>query len=110
MKLVLKSLVLGFLASAALAGVLLAIGVGPMISIYVLSGTPTAMLLEALLPSSFWYWLVPEGGAPAAAGVFLCGAFLQWGCIFSALFYWFRRRRVQPDEANKAPASGLWHS
>jgi hypothetical protein len=97
MKPVLKYMGLGFLTSGTLAGVLLAIGIAPLIGAYVLSGSPTAMLLEGLVPSSFFYWLVPDGGAPGAVGLFMISAFIQWGFIFTLLYYWRHRWSIRPN-------------
>ena len=48
-----------------------------------LSGTPLATLLIAILPSSFADWLDPEGGANIVLPLFALSAWLQFVALFS---------------------------
>ena len=58
----------------------------------ILFGTPTAYLMDLVLPDSFLYWLVPEGGAVAAVLLFIISAWLQLAGLLAAgyYFWWYR--------------------
>jgi hypothetical protein len=60
------------------------------------SGTAMASLLFWALPDAFVYWLVPEGGGPAAVLIIAFSVWLQCMLFFSALAYVFLRRRSGP--------------
>jgi hypothetical protein len=63
------SIFIGSVGSGAIFAATLATGNGKVVSALLLSGTPTAYVIDHILPSSFCYWLVPEGGGPAAPSV-----------------------------------------
>jgi len=64
--------------------------------VLVLFGTPTAYLIDLVLPDSFLYWLVPEGGAAAAMLLFIISTWLQLAVLFVAgyYFWWYRFNSV----------------
>jgi hypothetical protein len=61
----------------------------PGAAVYVLmSGAPVSLVIKPLLPTSFAYWVDPDGGAPATVALLLIGATLLWGAggaVFGAL-------------------------
>ena len=87
------ALLTGSLLSAGTIAVAFATGSGKVIGTIVLSGAPTAYVIEHLLPTSFLYWLAPEGGGAAAVLIFVFSSWLQITILFTAIVLFVRRRR-----------------
>ena len=78
---------LGGITSVLMLATALAFGgnqIGPSL---ILFGTPAAFVIDALTPTSFWYWLVPEGGGASAAMLFAVSVWLQLTIILAAIGY-----------------------
>jgi hypothetical protein len=93
-----KSVLWGALASA---GVVLALfgmsllGISQPLTAYILFGTPLSYILLAVVPTSFFYWLAPEGGGPAAVGILFISAFIQSTAVIAAAYLW--HSKAQPS-------------
>lgn len=85
-----RSILWGVLASIVLALAVVALsmlGAPQPLTAYILSGTLFSYVLFAVVPSSFIYWLAPEGGGPAALGILLISAFIQSTVVIAVAHY-----------------------
>lgn len=91
-----KSLLWGFLANLAIVLATIAlsvVGTPYLLSAYVISGIPLGSILSAVVPDSFVYWLVPDGGGPAAVGIFFVSAFIQSIIVLTIAFYFLSKEK-----------------
>jgi len=93
---VLKSVGAGVVLTATTVALVfgaVALGASFLVYPFVLFGTPSALLLSALIPTLVFYQLFPEGGGPGFIGLSIFGALLQLFALFSvgSYFLWFAR-------------------
>lgn len=100
---------LGAISSTICLAVVFLLNFSWLTGLVVLSGTPTATLLFWVLPSSFLYSVLPEGGGPATVLLFSFSAWLQFAILFSIMSYFLLKRRsnkaLNPD-ARQEPRAG----
>ncbi len=92
-----KSILWGVLASIVLALAVVALsmlGAPQPLTAYILSGTPLSYVLFAVVPNSFVYWLVPEGGGSAALGILLISAFIQSTVVIAVAYYCLSKTKL----------------
>ena len=90
---ILVATIIGAFLSACLLSLIYALQYSALTVIFIFSTTPTASLLFWVLPDAFVYWLVPEGGGPAAMLLITFSAWLQYMLVFAVLTYIFLRQR-----------------
>lgn len=94
-----KALIYGVVASAALAGISLMLaghGIPYLMLLLVYSGVP----LSLLLPDAFVYWLYPEGGGMAFAGIAFISAIMQSAVIIAFSVFIYFRHEEKKNEPN----------
>jgi hypothetical protein len=80
-----------------------------IIGTIVMSGAPVAEFVSWVLPESFWYWVLPEGGGPATVLLFVVSAWLQLSLLSAVAVYFFLRFRANSSttEPVSHPAKAL---
>jgi len=82
----------GLCLSAAIVGlVLFALPSGLASTVYLWPGTYIAPVLGKITPTSFLYWLVLDGGAPAYLLLIAIGAFFSWAALCTGVAFVIRR-------------------
>jgi hypothetical protein len=84
-----RAILVGAASSIALAVGVVALsmlGFPQPFSAYLFSAVPISYVLFAIAPDAFVYWLVPDGGGPAAVGIFLIAALVQTTIGGAALY------------------------
>jgi len=88
-----------------------ATGIPQLFDLVLYASLPTAAAVSAVLPNSFVYWVVPDGGPVAAVALFLCAAVIQQTVVFSALaFFAIRMRSNRAAHPDAREASHLLSS
>ena len=95
----------GALLSAVLFLMAFALHGNAMLGVLIFSSIPTATVLGKLLPESFMYLLVPDGGAPAAVLLLIASAWLQLMVVLSAVTFVFLGRRMRSGYRKPPPTS-----
>jgi hypothetical protein len=92
---------IGLCLSAAIGAlVLFALPPGLASTVYLWPGTYIAPVLGKITPTSFLYWLVPDGGAPAYLLLIAIGALFSWAVLCTAVAFVIRRV-VRPNNSFK---------
>jgi len=92
-KTTLMSIGLAVASSCVLFAVAFLFGLSSLIGVLAMFGIPTAALLDWVVPSAFWYWLVPDGGGPLGVLLLVVSAWFQCVVLFSFIFYFLLKRR-----------------
>ncbi len=93
---ILKSILTGAFISTFITVSLLAssfFGLSYLFKVFIYFGYPFLYILEKLVPSSFVYWLFPEGSAPAGVFFILLASWSQLTIIMAAMshFYFIKK-------------------
>ncbi len=96
---ILKSILTGAFISTFITGLFFAtsfFGLSYLFKAFIYFGYPSLYILEKIVPSSFVYWLFPEGGAPTGAFFILIASWIQLTIIMVVIshFYLIKRRSL----------------
>lgn len=83
----LVSTAVGALGSALIVATAFLIVGGSMVGALIFFTAPSAYLIGTLVPTEFWYSVVPEGGGPAAILLFAAAAWFQLTAILGFVTY-----------------------
>jgi hypothetical protein len=95
----LKSILAGALISTFITGLFLAtsfFGLSYLFKAFIYFGYPSLYIIEKIVPSSFVYWLFPEGGAPAGAFFILIASWSQLTIIMVAISHFYFNKKKKP--------------
>jgi hypothetical protein len=107
MKMFFRSVAVGIVLALALGALAFALArFFDAVGVYITPATLLEPVIEPLIPSAVVYWLVPDGGAPAALLLILVCTLLFWTTVFGvAHFAWASLRCRRATQKTTGPKS-----